>query len=605
MNKLIVVEAFLLVIVSFSALSYFATGSWEGQTPSQVSSFNTTFWDLEQDYPALNTRLVFSSNSSRGNTTINQFDVWFNSNYYGNETVRIHSILLVPNATMSYGDSCYPTNCECSDGVCVCEFICDTNLAPHDLPAILLLHGTGGEAGDMLEYGMVFAEKGYVLLLMDSPGCGNSTGPECNGTYFIDFSDGPYSSYYYNNVIAASRALTVMAGLPFVNASAMGASGASMGGLTTLLLSAIDERVAASAPIVAAGYLDESLHRGSFINFILPQTATSSDPKINEFVSYFDPRGYIANFTSPTLMLIGTHDEFFFLDSVTKTYAILAEPKGLNLAPNQGHSYASGWVNSAFIWFDHYLKGANATLPVAPNATVLSVYLSSALSVSLSAPSMGNCTPVLYYRYTMPGSLWTEVSGASAQTIPLLPLTSNVEYYTGVKSNGSLISTSSVSAVPAPSSLFWIIIAILALLLVILVSNWREEISAYATSDMRNTLLFVIGVGLWLIAAFSLALPWLTIPGKASLSLVQFWDAYAINLPSFWLILAALLVALFAYLARMWLGGLALAATVLFLYFQLLPLSSAGVNFALGIYLFGVCAAVSLLIPALVKIMRD
>lgn len=605
MNKLIVVEAILLVIVSFVTVSYFATGSWEVQAPSQVNSFNSTFWNLGQDYPALNTQLVFVSNSTRSNTTINQFDVWFDSNYYANETVRIHSILLVPNATISYGDYCYPTNCVFSNGVYVCQFICDSDLAPHNMPAILLLHGTGGEAGDMLSYGMTFAEKGYVILAMDSPGCGNSTGPECNGTYFLDFSNGPYSSYYYNNVIAASRALTVMASLPFVNASAMGASGASMGGLTTFLLSAIDDRVVASVPIVAAGYLDESMNRGSFINFLMPTTTASNDPAVEKFVSYFDPRGYAANLTSPTLMLIGTHDEFFFLDSVAKTYAILAEPKALDLAPNQGHSYAAGWIDSASIWFDHYLKGADATLPMAPNATVTSVYLSSALSVSLSPSSMGNYTPVLYYRYSMPGSLWTEMAGGSAQTLPLLPLTSNVKYYTGVKSNGSLVSTSSVSAVPAASSLFWIIVAVLALLLVILVSNWREEISAYASSDMRSTLLFAIGVGLWLVAAFSTLLPWLSIPNKTSLSLLQFWDAYAIHLPSFWIILAALLLALFAYLARMWIGGIMLAAIAVYFYFQLTYLSTVGVNFGLGIYIFGMCAAISLLIPALVKIMRD
>jgi len=55
----------------------------------------------------------------------------------------------------------------------------------------------------------------------------------------------------------------------------------------------------------------------------------------------------------------------------------------------------------------------------------------------------------------------------------------------------------------------------------------------------------------------------------------------------------------------MWIGGIARAAIAVYLYFQLAYVSVAGVNFTLGIYLFGICAAVSLLIPALVKIMRD
>jgi dienelactone hydrolase len=459
----------------------------------------------------------------------------------------------------------------------------------------------------MLDYARIWASKGYVALAMDSPGCGNSSGPICSGANIMNFSDGPYSSYYYHNVIAASRALTVMASLPFVNGSAMGASGASMGGLTTFLLSAVDGRVKAGAPVVAAGYLDESMMRGSLINFIIPKEISINDPKVKEFVSYFDPRGYAANMTVPTLMLVGTHDEFFFLDSVNKTFGLLATPKGLDLAPNQGHSFAQGWVESASIWFDHYLRGSNITLPVAPRAIVDPVFLSSALSISLSPTSLADYTYVLYYRYTLPGSLWTEINPGAGQTIPLLPLTSNVEYYVGVKSGGSLVSTSPVYAVPATSSFFWIIVIFLILLLVILGSNWREEIWAYVASDIRGTILFAIGVALWLVAAYSLTLPWLGITGKASLSLMQFWDAYAIHLPIFWIVIVGMVVALFAYLARMWIGGIALVVMAIFLYLQLASVFAliGGVEFSLGMYIFGICAAISLLIPALMKILRD
>jgi cephalosporin-C deacetylase-like acetyl esterase len=605
MNKLIAVEAILLVIISFLAVSYLATGTWKAQAPSQVSSFNTTFWDLGQDYPDLNEQLVFVTNSTSGNTTINQYDIWFDSHYYGNDTVRIHAILLVPNATLPYG-GCTLVNCTCVNGSnCNCLLQCNSTLAPHDMPAILLLHGTNGSASDMLDYGRIWASKGYVALAMDSPGCGNSSGPKCIGANFIDFTDGPYSSYYYHNVIAASRAITMMAYLPFVNGSAMGASGASMGGLTTFLLSAVDGRVKAGAPVVAAGYLDESMMRGSLINFIMPKEISMNDPKVKEFVSYFDPRGYVSNMTVPTLMLVGTHDEFFFLDSVNKTFGLLATPKGLDLAPNQGHSFTLGWVESASIWFDHYLTGSNLTLPAVPKATVESVFLSSALSIGLIPASLANYTPVVFYRYTLPGSLWTEISPGAGQTIPLLPLTSNVEYYVGVKSGGSLVSTSPVYIVPATSSFFWIAVIFLILILVILGSNWREEIWAYAASDIRGTILFVIGAALWLVAAYSMTLPWLSIPGKASLSLLQLWDAYAIHLPGFWIVLAGMGIALFAYLARMWIGGIILVVMAIYLYFQLVFVSLAGVEFSLGIYLFGTCAAISLLIPALVKILRD
>jgi hypothetical protein len=86
---------------------------------------------------------------------------------------------------------------------------------------------------------------------------------------------------------------------------------------------------------------------------------------------------------------------------------------------------------------------------------------------------------------------------------------------------------------------------------------------------------------------------------------LQLWDAYAIHLPGFWIVLAGMGIALFAYLARMWIGGIILVVMAIYLYFQLVFVSLAGVEFSLGIYLFGTCAAISLLIPALVKILRD
>jgi dienelactone hydrolase len=603
MNKLVVVEVILLVIISFLTVSYIATGAWDSHATSQVSSFNTTFWDLDQDYPSLNMQLVFVSNTTSGNTTINQFDLWFNSNYYGNETVRIHSILLVPNATLPYG-GCTLVNCTC-DPDCICEILCNASLAPHDMPAMLLLHGTNGSASDMLNYSKVLALKGYVALAMDSPGCGNSSGPLCTGVNFVDFSDGPYSSYYYYNVIAASRALTAMSNLPFVNGSSVGVTGASMGGLTAFLLSAVDDRVAVSVPVVAAGYLDESMMRGSFINFVMPKNMSIKDPRVGEFVSYFDPRGYVPNMTVPTLMLIGTHDEFFFLDSINKTSAILAAPKGLDLAPNQGHSFATGWTDSASIWIDHYLRGNNQTLPPVPQATVEPVFLSSALNISLMPSTLAEYAPVVYYRYTLPGSTWIEISPGAGQTIPLLPLTSNVLYYVGVEAEGSPVSTSLVYAVAATSSFFWIAIGFLIILLVILGINWREEIWAYVASDVRGTALFTIGVVLWVVAFFSMMMPWLSIPGKASLSLFQFWDSYAIHLPAFWIVLVGMIVTLFAFMVRMWIGGIALVVMAIILYSQLAVVSLAGVEFAQGIYIFGICAAISLLIPALVKILKD
>jgi hypothetical protein len=55
----------------------------------------------------------------------------------------------------------------------------------------------------------------------------------------------------------------------------------------------------------------------------------------------------------------------------------------------------------------------------------------------------------------------------------------------------------------------------------------------------------------------------------------------------------------------MWIGGIILVVMAIYLYFQLVYITLAGIEFSLGMYLFGICAAISLLIPALVKILKD
>jgi len=574
MKKLVVVEIAALILLAVSFFAYLSYGGWNTTPPPLVTEFNTSFWNLDTiNYPSLDTSISYTGNRTIRGTPLDMYGVFFNSHIFNGSTIRIHAVLLRPPGT--------------------------------DLPAVLLLHGTGGSAEDMLPLALELASRGYTVMAMDSPGLGDSTGPTSSPANIVNFKDGPYSAYYYQNVVAASRAITVLTTLPYVNGSAIAVSGASMGGVTTFIVSAVDSRVKVAVPVVASGYFDDIVQKGGFAGFIVPSSMKITDPDGLALIRYFDCRAYAQRLNIPTLMLIGTHDEYFLLDAINKTYAMIPSQKAINLAPNHGHSFAVGWLDSATVWLDHYLKGQPQSLPVPP--VPMAAPINFFTSVNVNVPPSGNYTTSVLYRYGLPGSLWSEVNPDKGETIPLPPLPTTVQYFLAVKANGTAISTSPVYQIQTASSYFFVTFFFLLALGIILALNWRAELWAHIRSDSRRSTLFALSMILWIVAATSLTLPWIEIPGKASVSLIQMWDNYAIHLPTIHILFIALLASLAGYAIRMWIGGAILLVPAVVLYYYLLifiVVFGKAFVFTWGAYIFGICVGVSLLIPAVMKIVR-
>ena len=597
MARLIILEAAVLILISVGFVAFLSSGGWATSPLSSVTVFNTTFWDIDLDDP-LNCSFIYAKNFTFRNETILQYDVWFDSQDFNGSSYLLHGVLLDP---LFYG-------LNVSDVVMINDthFVSDTDALTFK-PGILLLHGTNGSAQDMLGYGKELAASGYVILVMDSPGCGDSMGPGCTAANTINFSNGPYSAYYYHNVMAASRAISALASYTSVNDSAIAVSGVSMGGIDTFLVSAVDSRVKAAIPVVASGFFDEILAKGSLVNFIIPSNIGINDPSVKELVKYFDCRAYAQNLSVPTLMLIGTNDEYFFLDAVNKTYSLIPSEKALNLAPNIGHSWADErWMASVYIWLNHSLKGQPEALPVLPSFSVEQVNFYTGLKMKIQQPIAGQ-NYSLIYRTGMPGSLWVEMDLSKSDTISMLPLPSTYEYYLAAKENDTIISTSPVYSTQATSSLFIISVLFLLAVILILAFNWKEFISSYASSSLLGTVVFMLSITIWLIAAASLAMPWLEISGKASMNLMQVWDNFATHLPPFTLVLVATIIPLIAFAVRIWIGGIVLLLSFAWVYSLLLPLLALGggaVVLGGGAYLLGACIAASLVIAAVLKLVR-
>lgn len=131
-------------------------------------------------------------------------------------------------------------------------------------------------------------------------------------------------------------------------------SGASKRGWTTWLTAAVDKRIAAIAPMVIdtlnmkvqlqwaeqiygkqssklQDYTELNLHR------------KMDNQAMRQLRSWIDPYAYIDRFTMPKLILLGTNDPYWTVDSLRHYWDELPEPKIIFQTTNAGHNLNGGW----------------------------------------------------------------------------------------------------------------------------------------------------------------------------------------------------------------------------------------------------------------------
>ncbi len=130
-------------------------------------------------------------------------------------------------------------------------------------------------------------------------------------------------------------------------------SGASKRGWTTWLTAAADTRVAGIAPMVidmlnmkaqtrwaqqVYGKQSEKIGDYTELNLI----ERMDDPRMIELRSWVDPYSYRTRYTLPKLLLLGTNDPYWTVDSLRHYWNDLPEPKLVFQTPNAGHDLAGG-----------------------------------------------------------------------------------------------------------------------------------------------------------------------------------------------------------------------------------------------------------------------
>ncbi|MDN3510206.1 MAG: PhoPQ-activated pathogenicity-related family protein [Candidatus Jettenia sp.] len=147
-------------------------------------------------------------------------------------------------------------------------------------------------------------------------------------------------------------------------------SGASKRGWTAWLTGAVDSRVVAIAPMVIdmlnmkvqtewakKMYGRQSEQISDYTNLNLVERMDS--PLMVKLREWVDPYSYRQRYTMPKLLLLGTNDPYWVVDSLRHYWNDLPEPKLVYQTPNAGHNLGDGKdaLQTLAVWFQMIADG--------------------------------------------------------------------------------------------------------------------------------------------------------------------------------------------------------------------------------------------------------
>lgn len=221
-------------------------------------------------------------------------------------------------------------------------------LAPAVLPGVVQAHGLGGYAKADNATGPA-ALLGMFVLAYTGPGGGSEPANTSQGLpamhqdgyRLFDVLKDVRGSWFWGHATAARRALTCLQTRPDVDASKLGITGFSAGGVVSLLLAGADARVKAAVPMSGTLAWSRSVESPTAWQHGLLKAAglsVSSPEWLILQQKLIEPTVALAQAKARVLMLDGTTDEFFPLTAFAATFQAL--PGGdhrVSLAANFDH----------------------------------------------------------------------------------------------------------------------------------------------------------------------------------------------------------------------------------------------------------------------------
>jgi pimeloyl-ACP methyl ester carboxylesterase len=489
---------------SVTAMLFFAGSNFPVRTAAALPAdeYDTSFWNLTDAF--ISPLDVYNHSSSisffeyqNASVTIHEWYFDYFSEVFNDEAVRINSVILMKQ------DLTGPA------------------------PAVLYLHGFDEQYEDFMQMLRELAAAGFLVMGIDQPGSGNTTGfPRLSPRTFLNVTNGPQSASLYHSVWAASRALTLLESIPQVQTNAIIVAGDSMGGLVTIILSAIDPRVDGSIPMIAGGNLLNSITSGSLLNSILVPTYYLGSTELMNIIKWFDPLAYTRLLTRPVFMMFGTNDQFFPITSMMDTIETIKAELTLNIVPNWGHGVDLQWSDNIIRWIDsHFRNGPPLPLYSISHTDEMTLQGSTVRILT----EIDNASHVfLCWRSGEPGAVWffTELEAGEGTlskiyTGEIVPLSMGKVLFFIVFMQEDSVQISSRVYVETAGSFFFPVLLVLSSIGVLLILHfniWQPR-----KIHLIREIPYVIGTFL-LGAGFTL--PFITIRGRSGLSVFAFIELY-------------------------------------------------------------------------------
>jgi len=236
-------------------------------------------------------------------------------------------------------------------------------------PAMVLVHGGGGTALD--EWVRLWNGRGYAAIAIDLGGCKPETpipldgviherheyaGPAGCHASFAQMNDAVEHHWQYHAITALLRAHTILANTDGVDASRIGITGVSWGGIITCLMMGIDPRYAAAISVYGCGFLADIPFGQGYEEY-----NNAKPEELDKWHEYWDPRHYLPNATMPTLWMTGANDGFA-LDVLKQSYSSTPDPT-LCIAIDMPHGHSCAWTPRETHHFTDAIFRGGAPLP--------------------------------------------------------------------------------------------------------------------------------------------------------------------------------------------------------------------------------------------------
>ncbi|WP_170108775.1 alpha/beta hydrolase family protein [Spirosoma oryzae] len=316
-----------------------------------------------------------------------------------------------------------------------------TNGATGNNPAIVLIHGGGGQA--YKEWVQMWASRGYHAIAMDLGGAGADgarlakAGPEQGDTRkFTSISDTQDKQWIYHAVSNVLAAHALIRSLPGVDSTKTAVVGVSWGGFLATMAAGLDPRIDAASVTYGSAYLQEQ--GGIFDKYFAQMSAAQK----SQWVAKYDPANYLGNAKAQMLWISGATDPYFTPATQRPTHQIVAGQSQYSLRMVMSHSQADGAnPNEIRLFLDKIFQGGKGLAQISD----LSMSGQTAKATVKGPAAIQKATISYTTDTTLPYSSrsWQTVNAVlSGETITAtVPTNATIWFINATDAQGAVVST--------------------------------------------------------------------------------------------------------------------------------------------------------------------